>query len=152
MVAFNWPQSMLYYIYEAFGMLSICSLDLLLTRQDPNYHSESFKINHCHFSKSNNMILCNQNSLGNVQRQNITLSPASSHQTFTQKHIHVKSGATCLCFEAARPVADSGDSITQGSQESGPENTYCLETYQRSREVPVHQDQKGQASSLAYRF
>lgn len=56
------------------------------------------------------MILCNQNSLGSVQRQGTRLSPAFNHKTSTEKKkkVHVKSGAKCLHYEPAVPVADRG--------------------------------------------
>lgn len=55
------------------------------------------------------MILCNQNSLGSVQRQGTRLSPAFNHKTSTEKKkVHVKSAAKCLHYEPAVPVADGG--------------------------------------------
>ena len=64
------------YTYEYLVYFKYAPQIFRLARWHPNCHSVPFKINHCHFSQNNNKILCNQNSLGTVQRQGTRLSPA----------------------------------------------------------------------------
>lgn len=65
------PSSLPCQTCDAFGSLSVPSI-LVLARWLPS-----------HLSKSNNVILCNQNSLGSIQGWDTTVSPVFNHNTHT---------------------------------------------------------------------
>ena len=69
------------YTYEDMVCFKCSPQIFRLVRWHSHCHSVPFKINHCHFCENNNRILCNQNSLGSVQRQGTRLSPASNYKT-----------------------------------------------------------------------
>lgn len=136
------------YTYEDLVCFKCSPQIFRLARWHSHCHSVPFKINHCHFCE-HNRTLCNQNSLGSVQRQGTRLSPAFNYKTIFLKTVHVKSRIKWLHFEAAMPTADFEDSATQGSWESGPGSIWCCKHSTRRKAIPVHLNQGVTASSLA---